>query len=93
MYNEFTEPHERRSLAATWSGYLKDLYVYDPAAQSWTDLSNAAAGAPPSPRVGLGFAAAGGRLYVHAGYGEGGERGSAGCRVIHVTVDQTPPPP
>ena len=55
---------------------LDDLHMYDPAAAAWTDLSAALNGTPPSPRYGHGFAAAGGKLYVHGGAGqlEAGER-------------------
>ena len=53
---------------------LGDLHAFDPAAMAWTDLSAAASGTPPYPRDFQGFASAGGYLYVHAGYGDSGER-------------------
>ncbi len=52
--------------------FLNDLHAYDPASKMWTDLSAAASGAPPSPRVGHGLASAGGRLFVHCGGNSGG---------------------
>jgi hypothetical protein len=53
-----------------------DLNVYDPDAGAWTDLSAAISGTPPSPRDDHGFTSAGGKLYVHGGYGTRGERGA-----------------
>ena len=45
---------------------LNDLYCFSPAANTWTALSPS--GAPPSPRQGMGFAAAPvGVLYVFGG--------------------------
>ena len=45
---------------------LNDLYCFSPAANTWTALSPS--GAPPSPRQGMGFAAASdGVLYVFGG--------------------------
>ncbi len=40
---------------------------------AWTDLSAAVAGAPPAPRYGHGFAAAGGLLYSFGGMGQDGD--------------------
>ena len=59
---------------AHWAvaGLLGDLHAYDPVAMAWSDLSAGASGRPPAPRGSHGFAAAGGLLYVHAGYGEQG---------------------
>jgi hypothetical protein len=57
------------------AGLLKDLHVYDPASEAWTDLSAALSGTPPSPRAGHGFTSAGGKLYVH-GSGASGEGGA-----------------
>ncbi len=60
--------------AACPSGYrLQDLHVYDPATMAWTNLSTAASGTPPSGRESMGFAAAGGKLYVHGGFDDSGE--------------------
>ena len=59
----------------TTSVEFDDLFVFDPAAAAWTDLTALAAGDPPAGRDSLGFAAAAGRLYVYGGergYGEWG---------------------
>jgi hypothetical protein len=49
---------------------LNDLYRFSPAANTWTALSPS--GAPPSPRQGMGFAAAhDGMLYVFGGKQQG----------------------
>ena len=49
---------------------LNDLYRFSPAANTWTALSPA--GAPPSPRQGMGIAAAhDGILYVFGGNQQG----------------------
>jgi hypothetical protein len=53
--------------------------VYDPAAGSWTNLSAALSGTPPSPRFGHGFTSAGGKLYVHGGFGVYGDSGEGGA--------------
>ncbi len=45
---------------------------------AWTDLSAAVSGAPPAPRYGHGFAAAGGLLYSFGGMGQDGEAGRGG---------------
>ncbi len=49
-------------------GLLNDLHSLDPANMTWTKLS-AARGSPPAARAGHGFTSAGGKLYVHGGYG------------------------
>ena len=49
------------------AGPLNDLFSYDPAAMTWTDLSVAVAGNPPTPRFDQGFESAGGKLYVFGG--------------------------
>ena len=49
------------------AGLLNDLYVLDPVAMAWTNLSDAASGTPPPARYLHGFASAGGKLYVHGG--------------------------
>jgi hypothetical protein len=54
------------------AGYLGDLHVYNTVSMAWTDIS-AASGIVPSPRRYHGFAAAGGKLYVHGGVGPQGE--------------------
>ena len=47
---------------------------------TWFDLSCHALGTPPTARWGHGFTSAGGRLYVHGGYGptDSGDYGEAG---------------
>ena len=62
------------------NGMLSDLHVYDPALKAWADLSAAAAGAAPPPRDALGFAAAGGLLYLYGGWGVDGEMGGGGSK-------------
>ena len=57
---------------------LDDLHSYDPVAMAWTDLSAFASETPPSPRAWHGFTAAGGRLYVHGGLGNIGNRDGRG---------------
>ena len=52
---------------------LSDLHAYDPLAKSWTDLSAAASGTPPSAREAQGFASDGRSLYVHGGLDGSGE--------------------
>jgi hypothetical protein len=50
------------------AGTLNDLFRFDPAFPSWTNLSHdRAAGAPPPPRYSAGFALGGGRLYLFGG--------------------------
>jgi hypothetical protein len=44
------------------------LFKFDPSAMTWKDLSSAVTGPSPLPRNSHGFAAAGGKLYVHAGW-------------------------
>jgi hypothetical protein len=51
------------------AGFFNDLHAYDPTSMAWTDLSAAVSGAPPAPRYGHGFAAAGGLLYSFGGRG------------------------
>ncbi len=60
-------------MCCIWPGLLADLHVYNPSTRAWTDLSVATAGAPPAARLGHGFAAAGGKLYVHGGWNGSGE--------------------
>jgi hypothetical protein len=47
----------------------RGLFEFDPSTMAWTDLTAVAGGSPPAGRGFHGFAAAGGRLYVHAGWG------------------------
>ena len=55
-------------------GRLNDLHNFDPTTSTWTELSTATAGIPPSARAGHGVAAAGGKLYVLGGSQDGGEQ-------------------
>ncbi len=64
------------AVADPLSGFFNDLHVYDPANMTWTDLSAAVSGTPPSPRYGHGFAGAGGVLYSFGGLGVN----NGGCR-------------
>ena len=72
---------------------MGDLLVYDPVAMAWTDLSAAASGTPPAPRGSHGFAAAGGRLYVHGGYSAQGAAVAAACGPDHVRASAWRQPP
>ena len=47
--------------------HVNSLYSYDPARTTWTDLTEAAVGAPPLPRKDAGVAALGGRLWLFGG--------------------------
>jgi hypothetical protein len=51
------------------AGWLDDLYAFDPATRTWTLLSAALDAPRPSARYSHGFTSAGGKLYVHGGYG------------------------
>ena len=44
------------------------MFVFDPVELTWSDMSSKISGVAPSPRLGHGFAAAGGKLFVHGGY-------------------------
>ena len=50
-----------------WAGTLSDLFVFDLANMTWTDLDRSVTGSRPSPRYGHGFAHAAGKLYVQGG--------------------------
>ena len=54
--------------------FLNDLHAYDLNGTAWTDLSAAAAGTPPSARCAHGLASIEGKLYVHGGESDSGER-------------------
>ncbi len=72
------------------AGYFNDLHVYDLATTAWADLSAAAAGAPPAPRYGHCFAAAGDALYAFGGLGaSSGERLSKEVPNRHRPVGNT----
>lgn len=57
---------------------LDDFFAYHPASASWVNLTSRSviSGTPPSSRCNHGFVAAGERVYVHGGYGAGGEEGA-----------------
>ena len=57
-----------------------DLYMFDPVAMAWMDLTHNVSGTAPSPRAYHGFTLALGRLYVHGGWSEFGDvcRGGGG---------------
>ena len=60
--------------------FLNDLHAYDLNGTTWTDLSAAASGTPPSARCAHGLASVEGKLYVHGGESDSGERGGLHCR-------------
>jgi hypothetical protein len=60
-----------RPLTCFCADSLQDLHVYDPDTKAWTNLSAPASGTSPPARWGHGFTSAGGKLYVHGGYGFG----------------------
>jgi hypothetical protein len=49
------------------AGPVNDLFVFDPAAAAWTDLTDAVQGPLPSPRQYFGFTAAFGKLFSFGG--------------------------
>ena len=51
------------------AGLNNDFRVYNPASMTWFDLSDHALGTPPTARSYHGFTSAGGKLYVHGGWG------------------------
>ena len=53
--------------------FLNDLHAYDLNGTTWTDLSAAASGTPPSARCAHGLASVEGKLYVHGGESDSGE--------------------
>ena len=61
------------------AGYLNDMHVYDPGDRSWTALSAAVSGTPPSPRSNLCFTSLGGLLYVQGGQNTSGMKGVYVC--------------
>ena len=65
-----------------------DLYKFDPTSMAWTNLSSHVSGIPPSPRYGHGFKAAGGRLFVHGGWGEFGDV-FVRCRGVEVDESES----
>lgn len=60
---------------------LNDLHVYDPIAATWTNLEDKVRGYRPLPRIGPGFTALQGILYVFGGADEG-ESAYAGVIVL-----------
>jgi hypothetical protein len=74
--------------------YLDDLHAFDPATMTWTLLSAALDGPRPSARDSHGFTSAGGKLYVHGGWGwgimaDGNETIGDGC-CISLSPAHTP---
>ena len=57
---------------AFWTDFLADLHVYEPTNRTWTDLSDSMSGSVPAARYRQGFEAAGGQLYLFAGFGWSG---------------------
>jgi hypothetical protein len=55
------------SLTRVLRADLADLYVFDPVALNWTELTGVAKGTAPSARRWHGVASVGGKLYVHGG--------------------------
>jgi len=55
------------------TGNFNDLHVFNISALAWSDLSDPAAGIPPSPRAGHGFKAVEELLYVHGGISNSGK--------------------
>ncbi len=64
----------RAESRARSAGLINDLHVYDSVNIRWTELTDAVFGTLPDPRDGHGFTTAGGKLYVHGGYGVTGAR-------------------
>jgi N-acetylneuraminic acid mutarotase len=55
------------SFCAGEAMYLLDMFIYDPAAYSWAELTAPLPNAPVSARKHFGFASVGSKLYVHGG--------------------------
>jgi hypothetical protein len=71
-----------------WAGgpglrFLDDLYSFDPATMAWTLLS---AAPRPAARSNHGFASAGGKLYVHGGFGFNGSMAGIMMRALKRSV-------
>jgi hypothetical protein len=54
--------------------WLNDVFKLDTVTWVWTELSNSTRELAPSPRIGAGFAAIEGRLYVFAGQDNSGSK-------------------
>jgi hypothetical protein len=65
--------HPLLSHVSTDDSDLDDMYAFDPATMTWTNLSVADNAGRPSARHDHGFTSAGGLLYVYGGYGRSGE--------------------
>ncbi len=52
---------------------FSDLFIYDPGAMTWTDLSSAVSGSRPSPRNGHASTFLGSKLYVQGGFNTSGK--------------------
>ncbi len=63
-----THPYPTNPSASRFDG----LHAFDPATMRWTLLSAVLDAPRPSARYGHGFTSAGGKLFVHGGYGIGG---------------------
>ena len=44
------------------------MFVFDPLALTWTNATDLVTGQGPDPRYGMGFTAAGGKIYAHGGF-------------------------
>jgi N-acetylneuraminic acid mutarotase len=71
-----------------------DFHVYNPATMTWFDLSSHALGTPPTARFQHGFTSAGGKLYVHGGYGinADGNEGDGCSLSFSPSLPLSPPP-
>ena len=49
------------------TGDSNDLWMFEPTAMAWTNLTAFFQGTPPSERDSHGFTSAAGKLYVHGG--------------------------
>ncbi len=78
LSSAFTPPFICKSLPSPVAVRLDDLYLFDPANTTWSLLSAAAGSSGPAARWGHGFTSAGGKLYVHGGYGYDNRTGSYG---------------
>ncbi len=74
------------------AGRLDDLHAFDPATMNWTLLSAALDAPRPSARERHGFTSAGGKLYVHGGYGimADGYKGDCSLSLVLVLVPREP---
>ena len=66
-------------ICATLAVFLNDLHSFDPATQSWTDLSKISQGTVPSGRYGESLAASNGLLYTFGGRDNNGKAALRAC--------------